>query len=569
MRKFVSLCLLLMGWSTAGFAFTQSGLGIQSAQNAMPMGHEWLTRMSALELIGGDPIAKPDPNDPRKQWTDGKAKNLTLGDAAKREVIRIKSQSIVDDRYESTYADIFATIIGERWVDIAGFNVTNTLIPKNIDCFSAVSQEPVAIQRDHFMRRYDDEGGQGGVDAAIRSQKRFIEHFVNAAIAPSKNMKVWDGGGYAAQVKVNSNYFLFGRALHLFQDAFSPEHTVRMAEDNYERVRQVKSYLCSKGSEQHSHAKLDIFSYVSGDVIWKVGTQLQGGWASYKPSNMKDIGLVASEASKDLWAAFIRSMATPMGQREKVARSEAQTLVNNWLSFETQEMLTWYDNENYRIESYVLADGETGRGITQAECMKGLGVASGKQMDKVKALEHDQRMCLYNIKPVPGYEDLHDPYLHIPYNWQWKSSTRWLTPPADWKIPQVSADTGKAVTIKNIANGRSMVAPDGLVDNAWIYNHPGPAVKFLMVGDPAKSVYFRAQDNADLFLSYRLSTGAVKLYSSSADARYSISKVGNNQSIFNLRWRNYMWLNQNTESPYVSGQGNPDNAEAQWKIEGQ
>lgn len=143
-----------------------------------------------------------------------------------------------------------------------------------VDCFDAAAQEPVEVQYDHFMRRYDDRSGSGGVKAATGSRQRFIQYFVAAAMAPKTTMKVWDGGGYSALTEVDRNYFLFGRAAHLFEDAFSSEHTVRIADDNYERVRQVKSYMCAAGSEQHTHSNAKIFDYSSGDVIWKPGTGL-------------------------------------------------------------------------------------------------------------------------------------------------------------------------------------------------------------------------------------------------------------------------------------------------------
>lgn len=41
-------------------AFTQFG-----GQGIMPMGHEWLTRTAALEVLDAEHIIEPDPNDPR------------------------------------------------------------------------------------------------------------------------------------------------------------------------------------------------------------------------------------------------------------------------------------------------------------------------------------------------------------------------------------------------------------------------------------------------------------------------------------------------------------------------
>src|SRR5262249_33045430 len=136
-------------------------------------------------------------------------------------------------------------------------------------------------------------GGDGGVNAAKQSQQRFISYFIAAAMAPPTAILVSDGGGTSTQYTVDRNYFLMGRAAHLFEDSFSLEHTIRLPADNYVTVRQVKSYLCALGSEQHTHSTPTTFNYNSGDVIWNSGTNLGLGWGSYIPSNMKTNALVA------------------------------------------------------------------------------------------------------------------------------------------------------------------------------------------------------------------------------------------------------------------------------------
>jgi hypothetical protein len=295
-------------------------------------------------------------------------------------VHRIKINTYDDQRYASRYKAVYDAIVGERWVDIAGYNVAGGNLPGNINCWDAVAQEPAEVQYDHFMRRYDDVAEHGGVDAANRSRDRFITYFVAAAMAPPEVMSVYDGGGAGSTaVDVDRNYFLFGRAVHLFEDSFSSEHTVRIAADNYTRIRQVKSYLCAPGSELHSHSQAAIMNYSSGDVVWKPGTQFNPSWKSYKASNMKDSALVAVEATKDLWAAFIRTMAAPMEVREAKARQEANTLVNNWLSYDQHEMKNWYNDESHRDDTYVLAPGQTGKGRTVEACMASLDVGTTDQ----------------------------------------------------------------------------------------------------------------------------------------------------------------------------------------------
>ena len=569
MRKRTGRTLALVGIAGLGVAallveptpvsgFTQSGVS-SFIGAAIPMGHEWITRMAGMELLGGDTVIKPDPNDPRKHWTKGLAKDTNISSAGS-EVNRIKSQKITDSRYQSTYEAVFAAIIGERWVDIAGFNVTKAQFSKN-NCFDNVAQEPVDVQYDHFMRRYDDRGGSGGVTAALKSRDRFVDYFVAAATAPSGVITVWDGGAYSALVTVDRNYFLLGRAVHLFEDSFSSEHTVRIAQDNYEQVRQVKSYLCAAGSEQHSHSQAAVLDYSSGDVVWKPGTRFDGGWGGYKASNMKTVALVATEGMKDVWAAFIRTMSKDTKDRGDAARKEANRLLDNWLNPKNSEMAAWYDDESHRDATYVLAPGQRGKGQSVQACMKGLGYDD--QDKRAKEIEDNRRICLYNVVPVAGFSDAQDPSLKMPYNWQWRALT-WQTPPSSWKIPDVKVPPEVKVTIKSVKNKSYMTAPDGIADNNWIYCKAGTPLSWVVVGDRDNAIFRLA--TAPLFLSYRQTTGAVKLYSTADDAAYKLDKKSGNRTIYNLRYKDYMWLSG--ESPYVTGTGDPKNDNAQWSIDG-
>jgi hypothetical protein len=545
--------------------FTQSGVSTFFG-SAIPMGHEWLTRMAGLELLGGDSVIKTDPSDPRKHWTKGLPKDPNISNAT-AEVKRIKDHKVKDSRYESTYEAVYAAIIGERWVDIAGFNVTKGQISKKlsgVDCFDDVAQEPVDVQYDHFMRRYDDRDGSGGVDAAQRSRDRFVDYFVTAATAPRGVINVWDGGGYSALVTVDRNYFLFGRAVHLFEDSFSSEHTVRIESDMYEQVRQVKSYLCAAGSEQHSHSQKEVLDYHSGDVIWKPGTRFDPGWQSYKASNMKTVALVGTDGMIDMWAAFIRTMNKDDKDRAGAARNEANRLIDSWLHFDKDEVKNWYDDASHRDDTYVLGNGQSGKGQTVKQCMVGLDVGTDDQDKRAKQIEDNRRYCLYNIVPVLGFSDAQDPELKMPYNWQWRDSLQWKTPPKDWKLPDVKVPPEIKVTIKSVKNKDFMVAPDGIASNNWIYCKNGDALNWVVVGDKDNAIF--RLDSAPLFLSYRLTTGAVKLYDTATDAEYKIGKQDGKRTIFNLRYKDYMWLDD--KSPYVSGKGDAKKDSGQWVIDG-
>ncbi|ALO40993.1 hypothetical protein [Pseudoalteromonas phenolica] len=558
--KKLSISLALLG-ATSASAFTQLGGG-----GIMPMGHEWLTRTAALELLDQEHIIQTDPNDPRYHWQQGLAKRTDLT-AAYDEVQRIQAKSNDNSSYQPKYDDIYAAIVGERWVDIAGFNVTNASTdPTGPNCFSAISQEPADLQQDHFMRRYDDIGGQGGVDAAYRGQKRFIEHFVNAAMAEQKRIQVWDGGGYSAKTEVDHNYFLFGRAVHLFQDSFSPEHTVRLPADNYEKVWQVKAYLCSEGAEQHTHDTKDVLDFSSGDVIWQENTRLDSGWDSYSASNMKPVALVALEASKDLWAAFIRTMAVDKNAREAYARQEAQTLVDNWLSFDEQAMLAWYDNQQHRDHTYVLAPGETGTGKTLEACMGELNVGTTNQAERVAQLDAERRQCLYNIEAEPGYADLYDDYMGMPYNWRWKSLT-WQTPPNDWQPTKQQADSGEAVVIKSAVDGKAL-SVSALNNNERLTTAQNNPVEWLKVPASEGRYYLRSRQAPALFFSYSgSSSGYGKLWNSPKQAEYEFVYQGGVWNIKNTYWQQYFWYNQDKQRPQLTSTGSADKQHSKWILE--
>jgi hypothetical protein len=412
------------------------------------------------------------------------------------------------------------------------------------------------------------------VTAAKTSQERFIDYFVKAAIAPPTIMQVWDGGAAGSTaVEVDRNYFLFGRAAHMFQDSFSPEHTVRLKDDMYNRVRQVRSYICAPGSEGHSHAVSEILDYSSGDVIWNPGTKLDPSWRSYKASNMKIPALVATEATKDLWASFIRTMGTPIEQREAVARVEAKALIDSWLSYDEQEMLTWYNNPDHRDKNpltYVLMPGESGPGVTQTECMKGLKVGTDDQMTYVRQLEKTQRMCIYNAVPYPGYDDLYDTSMHMWYSWHFLDGKKYITPPADWTIPDRAADTGIRVRIKSLANQQYMSAPSGLDSQSWVLVEPNQKpLDFIFTGTKADGA-FRLTYAPFLFLSYKNVGGQVQLYrppSRLEVTNYQVSPAGQGWSIKNIYWKQFVYLKKGPY-PYIDRHGSSGNVTGQWLIEG-
>jgi len=200
--------------------------------------------------------------------------------------------------------------------------------------------------------------------------------------------------------------------------------------------------------------------------------------------------------------------------------------------------------------------------MSVAACMKGLSKTE-TQDQMAKRIEDSRRTCLYNIQPVLGFSDAQDPSLRMPYNWEWKS-TLWQTPPAGWQIPTVTVPPEIKVTIKSVKNKKYLVAPDGIRDDNWIYAKDGDMLKWIVVGDKDNASLRSAK--APLFLSYRESTGAVKLYSTAKQAQYKLDKQSGKRTIYNTYWKDYMWLSG--DSPYITGKGDPKNDNAQWEIDG-
>lgn|GEM_PF-1128912 len=554
----------------AGYGFTQHAGG--PLGNPLPMGHEWITRMSAIELLNGNVDPNPDPDDPRKTWpgTQGRAKNVNVS-AAAREVARIKGTTTKEDTYAATYKFVWDAIIGERWVDLGGHNYTNSSFFYAYNCLDLVTQEAPDVQYDHYMRKPDDNGSAGGLRAAQASSARFVDYFVAAATAPAGAMEVWDGGGYAALVTVDRNYFLLGRALHLFEDSFSPDHTVRSDQDRYEKVRQVKSYLCASGSEQHAHPS-GIPPYENGDVIWLPKSKGGGtGWSTYKASNMKDVALVAAEASKDVWAAFIRTMALPSDQRAASARREAQAVADQWLAVrDKDETLTWYRDPAHRLATYVVSNDRNddgGNGQSQAACMA-RDWKGASQQSKLDEFAAGRRVCLYNMLPTWGNENEIDRQLKSPYNWQWRNADHaFLQPPADW---QPGNPVYVDVKIANRVNGVFLRQ-----ESNYIYNDPGPGtVQFSVPLPPdaqatTQSFKIKVTDQPDYYLNRAsTSTGRVDIYNSSYKGDFRFERRADGYfNIYNTYDKQYMFMDTNGKT-YINSDGQPGNTNAQWRIDG-
>lgn len=572
----LSLSIALFA-SASAFAFTQRSISIFGSGDLVPMGHEWITRLSAIELVGYAPGTVPDckpgtglcdPKDPRRGWpAQGLAKNLDLSSAeAQSEVARIKGLTSDEATFLSRYKPVHDAILGQRWVDLTGYNVATSQY-----CWTAVAQEAVDAQYDHFMRKWDEFEGQGGLTAARQSRARFITYFVNAAMAPPTSMYAYDGGAGASKAMiVDRNYFLFGRAVHLLQDSFSSEHTVRRKDkDFYTRVHQVLSYMCAKGSEQHNHDNNEVLNFKSGDVIWNEGTRFAPGWVSFKGSNMKELPLAATEASKDLWAAFIRTMGTPMDRRQAVAEAEAKKVAEYWLSFEDEDVLRWYDTPANRGKTFVANDADV------LKCMK--TIDKGRYTDPAKRaadLVEARRQCLFNHIAWTGYQDLADPSTNMYYSWRWLNGfgAPMSKPEAGWQPPRLAADSGRRVRIKSVMNGGYVGAEKvGQQSRLWAGRYP--ALDFILVGTPANAT-FRVTSDPRYFISYENNPeGAAQLWDFSwnllGPTNFAAEPVSGGMLLKQIGWKQYLWVGADDRLLHINRHGDPANRNTWWVLEPQ
>ena len=579
------LLLLALQLQNFAFGFTQGAVHVGSV---VPQGHEWITRQAAIEVLGGeralktdpkDPL-KPYPKDPRNDWpASAKAQDISL-DGAEQFVAQIKRQliNVKDDiPYAATYTPVLEAILGERWVDIGGFNFLESSKLDTVDCLDRVTQEAPDIQYDHFMRKPSDLNAQGGINSAQLSTQRFIEYFVKAAMADDGTMKAWDGGGLAGEATVNRQFFLFGRALHLFEDSFSPDHTVRIADDFYRQVRQVKSYLCANGSEQHAHLKPPSSSfYETGDVIWNsMLPQLDpNDWSPYQPNNIRPYALAAIEGSKDAWAAFIRTMAKPRAQRAAYAREQATQVANNWLTFNDKEMRTWYSVPGHRGTTYVKAspiagNEDGGNGTTVEQCM-GRDWGGSSVAQKKKEFEEGRRLCLYNMVPDIANTDS-DPQLHAPFFWRWRNVAYLETPPAGWNLE----NPPKTLTVRiSIANRTNQVKLRNEGD--YVYNDPvGKPENLafdigLQPGIPLEqqilSLKVVGMDNKVLG---RSNAGLIHLYPPDSTSSFTLKRRADGfYNLYNTNDNQYVYMDGGRGKSYIWNNHSQEDKDAQWIIDG-
>ena len=444
MRKRLGFAAVLALAAGGAGAFTQSGGGIGVGGSAVPMGHEWLTVQSALELLNDRKISSTDP---RTSLAIGKGlaqeTNLSTASAIVKEV-RDGAHKVGDAAYSSGYLAVYSAVMGERWVDLAGMNVAKGKLSLiNYDCFDAAVQEPDSNMYDHFMRRWSDHGNEGALKAIEGSKARFLKHFINAALADAGKIKAYDGGAASNEVEVERRFFLFGRALHLLQDSFSSEHTVRDAQDHFMAVRQIKGYLCARGADHHSFATPTAKNYNgNGDVIWNEDVS---NFGKYTAANMKPVARAALEATKEAWAAFFRVLAEgDKAKRRNLAMFEAKRVAGLWMQYSPDDVKKWYAVEKHQGKTFTkggsyLPENNDDEYAKCVEIMEGKFGKTGKTTAKEKMaaiqktlLDH-QAACLANIQVKDNNRLDFDANLHIPFYWEWKTTFQWLPTPKGWE----------------------------------------------------------------------------------------------------------------------------------------
>jgi len=456
MRHLPVAALLLA--AAPAFAFSQ--LVGQGAHGPLPIGHEWITAKAWEELVlensTGLKRSKSDPRatglaEGRAKKTDARVLLPTLVKNGKLD--RPHPHYLTDNSYA------LAAIYGQRWVDIGGTQAATAkaageanIRPGSktgthvLDCFDAVAQNPNEVQHDHFNRERKEKGPEGAIHGILDAQARFKNYFIAAAKAPSGPIRFMDGGVSVETHSVNRNYFLLGRALHLFQDSFSTEHGIRMAKEGYSKVHGMTSYVCTEWSEQHIHdAPLVTRAGAHGDIIWKHSVGFRGLDAV---AGVKDYALVAVEATKDLFAAFVRVMAIPAGAaREEAAAKEANGLVTNWLSFRESDVKA---NSAKKSKNYVLS---------QDSCDRSLGAPRGIEITAIS--DQMRAKCLFNMIPVQKVGKVEmDEQLKIPYVWTWINPDQFNPVPDGW-IPKGTKIAYSAALDKRIAAADAGGLDDG------------------------------------------------------------------------------------------------------------
>ncbi len=190
---------------------------------------------------------------------------------------------------------------------------------------------------------------------------------------------------------------------------------------------------------------------------------------------------------------------------------------------------------------------------------------AGKKNHEDK-IAKNRLICLAAIEPVPGYGDLYDPYLLLPFNWQWKEGALSSYPPPLEKLPAPRANSAVAdhVTIWDM-DGQAIQSNK----RDWLVMGNTP-LEFTVVDAGDGAFYLRSNSDATQFLSYRAATGAVGLYPIANSAELKLIKHGEYWEIINAQLDHHMYRYK--KSIYLHADGDEafeaGNPAAQWIVKG-
>ena len=331
-------------------AAKDSGLPAFEDSSAAALAKEHHAALKALEKKG---VLK------QMGWTvggvAGAAQSLQYGRGTRskyEEIIKYSLDAAADLVKGARSLRAFSVVVGQRWVDEMGFAQVGVVSGKA--CFNTVAQEPEEIMADHFMRRGDvPETDASAHKAAIA---RFQRYYAAAVKAPDTLVPFRDGAltGGAFYV-VSEAYMLLGRAVHLVQDSFSPDHTLRgtgtkvvvdppyytksSTENDYMKIALIKDWDCSPDTYQHSHVIAGPGltpgnNDISGDIIWKPFGQRESKLGACV-ADLKPVAKAAFNATKDLYAIFVAQRGKGSPDTYSPEGDEAlKGFVQKWLSLD-------------------------------------------------------------------------------------------------------------------------------------------------------------------------------------------------------------------------------------------
>ena len=269
-------------------------------------GHEWITVASANKLM--------------KKYPQLKNGMVIADDTKCPQCVTYRAGNFL----------VYSAVVGERHVDFGGLpGIPSTL---GNACLNAIIQDPDELQHYHALRGRC-EAGREGRNAAIEKTKGTVRalykeaHAAQGEDGKGKRAGTVDGGATQQKTMVDSAFFLFGRAAHVFEDSFSPEHTIR-AEDKNHRILDIKTYVCTDGAPMHKHGSS---GPAPGDVVFsgvaciKLNpyTQVKSFQAGVKTFNPH--AQWAVDAMVDLWTAFLEK------------RADIEPVLSKWMSYNPSE----------------------------------------------------------------------------------------------------------------------------------------------------------------------------------------------------------------------------------------